>query len=394
MKGFPLIFLCLQFTMCGKSIKVKDVAALATNVIGMSIKFADQLSSGNDFEKMQESIKQLQSSVQKLQDKLDYTTQLVEHLIDLIKEQPYKISLSQHVEKIKSCKTDLENVLQSPTSTAAQENFQKCYNIIENVRAIGGYLSGYNIIGLPPFFELFRHKDGYYGGLAIKTMFQYLYSYFVDGCTVVVTAERIAFNRSSTLYKEGCLKKIEDINSYMEEFYRKCITRSCSWFHSQTTDLLNEPEIKDASSAYNALQDNFPWFQFLVIEHTGSDPAVLNYGTFHLISKTYKMQKTYQVFLTNSFQSFSDYNTTENEHLVNVTIKICEYEGSSNGMNLSKQVYLEEKLFSFVGFTSNYTLDACDYQQEYDRSSLASLPRKLPISELLVFIACVSHLFI
>lgn len=390
------IFLCcLQITVtaCGKGIKVKDVAALATNVIGMSIKFGNEMSSGNDNEKLQESIEQLQSSVQKLHDKLDYTTQLVEHLIDLINEQTYKISLSQHVEKIKSCKTDLENILHSPTSSAAQENFQKCTNIIDNVRAIGDYLSGHNIIGLQPFFELFRHKDGYYSGLAIKTMFQYLYSYFADGCTVVVTAERI-FSNQSTLIKDGCLKTIENVNSYMEEFFRKCITQSCSWFHSQTTDLLDEPEIKDASSAYNALQDNFPWFQFLVIKHTGSDPVVLNDGTFPLISKTYRMQKTYQVFLANSFQTFAEHNTTENELLVNVTIKICEYEGSSNGINLTKQVYLEEKLFSFVGFTSNYTLDACDYQQEFDRSSLASLPRKLPISELLVFIACVSHLFI
>lgn len=63
-------------------------------------------------------------------------------------------------------------------------------------------------------------------------------------------------------------------------------------------------------------------------------------------------------------------------------------------MNLTKQVYLEEKLFSCVGFRSNYTVDACDNQQEFDRSSLASLPRKLPVFELLVFIVCVSHLFI
>lgn len=71
------IFLCcLQITVtaCGKGIKVKDVAALATNVIGMSIKFGNEMSSGNDNEKLQESIEQLQSSVQKLHDKLDYTT--------------------------------------------------------------------------------------------------------------------------------------------------------------------------------------------------------------------------------------------------------------------------------------------------------------------------------
>lgn len=67
-------------------------------------------------------------------------------------------------------------------------NKRGSYDIIGNVRAIGGYLSGHAIVGLPPFFELYRHKDGYYRGPAIKTMFQYLYTYFIDGCTIVVTA--------------------------------------------------------------------------------------------------------------------------------------------------------------------------------------------------------------
>lgn len=153
MKGFILILLCFLPPVSSKALKIKEVAELAYNVISLSIELSDKLNSNDDLQRVEESIKNLQNSVHEIHSKLDYTTQLVENLINLINEQPYKISLSQHVEKIKSCSTELENILQQPTSTAARENFRKCYNIIDNVRAIGGYLSGYAIIGLHPFFK-------------------------------------------------------------------------------------------------------------------------------------------------------------------------------------------------------------------------------------------------
>lgn len=377
MKESILILLCLLPAISSKALKVKEVAELAYNVISLSIDFIDKLTSSDDANKVEESIKSLQSSVDKLHDKLDYTTQLVENLINLINEQPYKISLSQHIEKIKSCKTDLENVLQTPTSNAARENFRKCYNIIDNVRAIGGYLSGQAIIGLHPFFELYQHKEGYYRGFAIKTMFQYLYTYFIDGCSVVVTAERIEFNQSSTLYRDECWKTVADINSYMKGFFRKCIMHSCSWFLPQATTLLKNPEIVNASSANNVLQNNFPWFQFFVLEFSTSDSNLNNIGTFLVNSETFSLQKTYRVFWTDSFVSFSQNRSTVKEQDLQIPISICNYEGSSYGINLSKQLYLEEKLFSFVAFTSNDTMDGCQYSQKSEDSSSASLPPKL-----------------
>lgn len=391
MKGFILILLCFLPPVSSKALKIKEVAELAYNVISLSIELSDKLNSNDDLQRsrVEESIKNLQNSVHEIHSKLDYTTQLVENLINLINEQPYKISLSQHVEKIKSCSTELENILQQPTSTAARENFRKCYNIIDNVRAIGGYLSGHAIIGLQPFFELYRHKEGYYRGLAIKTMFQYLYTYFIDGCTVVVTAERIAFNQSSTLYKDECWKTVADIYSYMKGFYRKCIMQSCSWFLSQATDLLKRPEIVDASSANNVLQNNFPWFQFFVLGFFTSNSTLNNMGTFFVNSKTFDLhkQKRARVFWTDSFVAFAQNRSTENEQDVHIPISICNYEGSSYGMNLSRLLYLDEKLFSFVGFTSNITMDVCQYSQGSQGTSSASLPPTLTMVPIFFYLA-------
>lgn len=88
-------------------------------------------------------------------------------------------------------------------------------------------------------------------------------------------------------------------------YFRKCITQSCYWFHSQTTELFKRPEVVDVSSANNALQNNFPWFQFLVIQSSASDSTVDNDGTFHINSKTIAVQKTYHIFWTDSFVRFS-----------------------------------------------------------------------------------------
>lgn len=140
-------------------------------------------------------------------------------------------------------------------------------------------------------------------------MFQYLYTYFIDGCTVVVAAERYSFYRSSTLYKDECLKTVADINSYIRNFYRKFITQSCYWFHSQTTELFKRPEVVDVPSANNALQNNFPWFQFLVIQSSASDSTIDTDGTFFVNSKTIAVQKTYHIFWTDSFVRFAKKST-------------------------------------------------------------------------------------
>lgn len=386
MRAFSTILLCLHLAT-SSGILLPDIAFLAYDVITLGINFIDRLTSG---ETVQESINNLQTSVNELHHQLQYTTQLVELLIELTKEQPYKLALSQHIEQIKSCKVDLDNVLQQPNSKAALENFKKC-NIIGNVRAIGGYLSGHAVVGSPPFFELYRHKGGYYKGLAIKTMFHYLYSYFIDGCTVVVAAERIAFGKSSKIYRDECWKTVEDINSYMKDFYRKCITASCPWFYSQARELLNKPEIVNISSANDALQNNFPWYQFLVV---ATDSTVTNNGTFALQTDTFTAKRTYQVFWTDSFVSFTKSNTNENQTFISIPILICDYEGSSYGMNLSKLIYLEEKLFSFIGYTSNKTMNTCIYEHVSDESSPVSSPQKLTMVCMFIFVVLKTFFFV
>lgn len=130
-------------------------------------------------------------------------------------------------------------------------------------------------------------------------MFRYLYTNFIDGCTLAVAAERMLYNGTSTLYRDECWKTVEDINSYMRHFYRKCITNSCSSFLSQVTKLFQESEIRNVSAAYETLEKNFPWFQFLVIESSTSASIMKNNGTFVLNSKTFPVyEKTFHVFWT------------------------------------------------------------------------------------------------
>lgn len=76
--------------MCS-GLQVPEIAFLAYDVISLWIDFIDRLTTGDDLGRVQESIDNLQKSVNEIHGKLDYTTQLVEHLINLMNQQPYKI---------------------------------------------------------------------------------------------------------------------------------------------------------------------------------------------------------------------------------------------------------------------------------------------------------------
>ena len=159
----------------------------------------------------------------KLSDQMEDTTQQLKDLLFLLNEKSDNVTLSLHIENIQSCMTDYNNLLLNPNSAAARSNFLKCHKIIGDVRVIGRYLSGKATFGPYPLFEIhvYHKKDEYSKGQALETIFQYLYSNFIDGCNLVVATERMMFNHNSTLYRDECLKTARAINSYMTNLYRK-----------------------------------------------------------------------------------------------------------------------------------------------------------------------------
>lgn len=146
------IIMCLLYPGSIEGLKVKKVAEIAIEVIQSSIEFIIEVITDNDSEN---SKAQLHNRFDNLYSKLDYTTEKVEELFDVIDQQTYKVSFTPHINRIKSCMTDFDNFLQKQNSTAARDNFGKCYNIIDDVRALFNPLSGHSIIGLRPYFELY-----------------------------------------------------------------------------------------------------------------------------------------------------------------------------------------------------------------------------------------------
>lgn len=367
-----------QPATCGKVLNNKEIGNLAYKVINLSLKFVDSLVPGDDSETANGPIKELLSAFEKLYNKLDYSFHEVER-------QPYKIVLSRHTDKIESCKNDHKNMLQQPSSIAAIENFKKCDDIMHDARAIGRYLSGHSLIDLKPILEYYM-KDNICNGLQIKNMLQYLYTFFIDGCNIAVTHERITFNQSSTLYKDECIQMVDDIESYTRYFFSRCIKASCSSLYEQVENLLKEQNTVNASSVNNVLEDNFPWFQFLVITLRALHSSVENKGTLKVNKYPFRIQEVvYHIFFIDSFISFAENKTTEYDSFVNVTISFCDYMGSSSGMNLSQTGYLHAKLVTFVGFTPNntVTIDTCKYKSV---SLTASSIEKLSLGSIIVFV--------
>lgn len=359
----------LATSATSKTKKIKDIAEYAFNVLMKGIEFSDKLQSDDDLEKVQESINKLQNSIDKVHSMLDYTKQLAEDMHRLLKEKSYFELFNQNIEEIQSCNTDLQYVFKDPTHMVARENLKKCYNIMSNVRAIGRYLSGKPIVGSKPFFESFYYDDGSCKGKDIETIFRGIYTNFIDGCTVVVTAERMLHYNLSTIYRDECWAVNKNISAYMSSFYGKCINQSCSSFHSRVSALLENLDKVDSSTVYNALQRNFPWLQILVIEVFNIEAVVENNGTFFLNSKTIVVQnKVFQFFWTDVFVMFFKNRTNENQKSVNVTVSYRDFESWFFGMNLSYENPLETKRISAFGYTSDQTIDTCKYLPGSDDS--------------------------
>ncbi|XP_063413891.1 uncharacterized protein LOC134696164 [Mytilus trossulus] len=331
---------------------VVDIALQAYDVISFGVDFIEKYVLGDPYS---DSLQQLQRSIDLIHTKLDYLTDVVDRLLQLVKELPYTLRITEHVEKIKSCTTDMNNFFSRPTNAAALENLQKCYDIMVNVRAIGNYLSGGAIAGSPPLFDMYRQKEGTYHGETIKNMFTYLYTYFINGCAVVVTAEGSKYHGSSKFYQQECKAKVGAIQNYMKTFFSKCIREMCPHFISTATAKLSE--ISDSTSAHLAMTDAFPWFQFLVLQTSTTNPNITEDGTFKMKSKNFAGTQTFHLFWTDSFVRFKRQGTgatldiaVDTNHLVN------SYYG-----NLDMTTNQQGSMTHFISFTTDTSIDHCNY---------------------------------
>lgn len=379
MKVFDNIPLCLLFmiihsTTC-KFLPIKDIAIFSYEIITQGVDVIDRLKSGGDIEKIQESINHLQKSIQELHKNLDDNTQLVNKLICEVKEQSHKTVFLENIEHIESCITDLENVLENPFDIIVRENFKNCYDIKKNVRGIGKYLTGETTIESRTIYEFTCDEDGLEKGQNIERRFNYLYSHFIDGCTVLVTAERLKSQNKSTTLRDECWKTIEKINSSKNIYYEKSINKSCSTLYKQSNELFNgQTTILNVYTILDGLQRNFPYFQFIVVESKDSASTVNNTGNFYLNAMKFVVGgRTFHVFRTDCFVSFDKDKTTQNQQFVNVSISFDDYEDLSYGMNLSENTSREKKLVSIIGYTSDETIDTqCTYLQGPKALSTAS----------------------
>lgn len=372
MKVFLRILLCTLLTTSTecKTNLLKDITGFVYNFLTLGLDLSDRLQSNDALEKVQESINKLQRGIERVHSMLEYTKKLLEAAFRLIKVESYFNSFNRHIEIIDSCITDLQYVFKDPTDIVARENFQNCYNIMYNVRALGTCLCGNPKFGRKPLFDSFHNEDDSCKGEYIEMIFRALYAKFIDGCLVTSTAERMIHNNSSTLYRDECLGMNKNITDYMTNFYGKCINLSCSSFHSHVSTLLKNLEKVDSSTVYNVLQRNYPWLQFNVIEVGREEDLVENNGTFYLNSGIFVVKnKTFLVFWTDDFVKFSKHRAIENQKYVNITVSYCDFESWFLGMNLSYENPLETKRINAFGYTSDQTIDTCEYMPESDDSS-------------------------
>ncbi|CAC5426313.1 unnamed protein product [Mytilus coruscus] len=334
------------------ALQVASIALTAYEVISSGIDFIEKYVLGDPFG---DSLQQLQRSIDLIHTKLDYLTDVVDRLLQLVKELPYTLRITEHVEKIKSCTKDLNNFFSRPTNAAALGNLKKCYDIMENVRSIGSYLSGGAIAGSPPLFDLYRQKEGTYHGETIKNMFTYLYTHFINGCAVVVTAEGSIYHGSSRFYQKECKATVGAIQNYMKNFFSKCIREMCPHFISTAKATLLKAS--DSTSAHIAMSGAFPWFQFLVLKTSTTNPNITDDGTFKMKSNNFAGTQTYRLFWTDSFVRFQRDGTgatleitIDKNHLVN------SYYGNLN-ITANQQV----SKMQFKAYTTDTSIDHCDY---------------------------------
>lgn len=367
-------------------IQIAKIAQEAYSVISAGIEFVEKIVSGDPFSQIQASLQELRRSINIIHTKLDYLTGLVEELLQRVKELPYNLRITQHVEKIKSCTDDLNNFMSKPTNTAARENLEKCYNIMENVRSIGNYLSGGVIAGSPPIFDLYRQKQGTYDGVTIQNMFTYMYTHFINGCAIVVTAEGLKYLMSASLYHNECKAKVGAIHSYMKNFFSKCIREMCPVFVSAAKGKLSK--VYDSSSAHTALSDAFPWFQFLALQTRSTKPDVTDVGTFKMKSHTIASTQTYQLFWTDIFVRLQRIGPGMK---INITVNRNELASSFYG-NVNLTTNVKESSMQFIAYTSDTSIDHCDYNTGVNSAQSSRLDLPMCFFVIILSFFCLSIL--
>lgn len=257
MKVYLRILLCILLATSNdcKTNHLKDIAEHVYNVFMLGLDLSDKLKSDDNLEKIMESIDNLKEGIGNLRSILDFTKQLVEDVFHMMEVQPYFKSFNQHIEKIDSCIIDLQNVLKNQADIVCRENFQKCYNIMFNVRMIAGYASGKRSFGSNPLLDLFYNKDGSCKGEDIEKILRALVDKFTIGCIVTMAAERMKHNNSSTIYRDECWAMNKNRSTYVSSLYRKCIKLSCSSFHSRvlaTLEISTELTFLQFTTLYGA----------------------------------------------------------------------------------------------------------------------------------------------
>lgn len=387
--AFVTILLCFHHvhrTSCTLT-SIKDIAVFSYDIITLGVDVLDKIQSGDDFGKLQESIKDLQKTMEDLYKMLTFNTELTKNIKCLMEEIPHRTAYLQHINKIKSCKDDLDKVLNNPSDMVVREDFKKCYEIKADVRGIREYLTGDATIKSSTIYEFTCGDDGVNKVQNIERRFEYLYKYFIDGCTVLVTAEVMKSENRSKVLRDECLQAIGDIFSVKSTYYQNSINQSCATFHAQAYEMLNGLKTINVLTIHNVLRSNLPWFQYTVVESRVSDATVENKGDFPLkYKKIIVKQKVYHVFWTDSFVSFYKNRSNENQHLINVTISFDDYEDLFYGMNLSEDASREKKLVSVFGFTSDQTIINCTYSQGSDASPAASSTENLLPTTTLILV--------
>lgn len=378
-----LWLLLIPMDMC-KLYQIKDVVDFSLKIIKLT-GFVVKLIPDNDGGNVQKSIDDLRKSMKELHSKLDYNIQLTQQIACVVREESHENTIRENIQKIESCKKDLENMFDKPFNIPDREKVKTCINIREYVRGIGKYLTGED--KSRSIYELSCKEHSLHEGQIVENKFNKLYGNYFDGCTVLGVAETMKYDNESTTLRDECWDAIAKINSSKSTYYRKNINRSCSTFHTQTHELLNGLESVNAFTVHEVLQSNLPWFQYTVVESNVPYSTVENKGNFPLKYKFFIVkQKVYHAFWTDSFVSFYKNRSNEKQHFVNVTVSFDDYEDLSFGMNLSEDTSRERKLVSVFGYTSDQSIINCTYSQGPDASTAASSTENLLPTTTLILV--------
>lgn len=168
-RAFVTILLCFHTARC-KLTAIKDIAVFSYEIITLGDDVIDRIRSGDNNEKLQESINDLQKSMDQLHKKLDDNSQQLKKLNCKIDEVPHKTTILLNIEEIENCIADLKNVLNTPSDMEVRENFEKCYDIKKTSEGSGNTLLTQEslLLTIVPFMNSRAMKMVYIKGKILK----------------------------------------------------------------------------------------------------------------------------------------------------------------------------------------------------------------------------------